>query len=66
CHGGDPVGAAVRRPDLPAKRPGLATHIQMKNKSFKCPAGVIGYAIRDIWRFWKCAVVIEQFRGVLV
>jgi len=38
----------------------------MKNKSFRRSSGVIGYAIRDIWRFWKFAVVIEQFRGVLV
>ncbi|AFK68715.1 hypothetical protein YSA_03611 [Pseudomonas putida ND6] len=38
----------------------------MKNKSTKWPGGAIGHAIRDIWRYWKCPVVIEQFRGVLV
>ena len=50
----------------PAKGQAAATHIQMKNKTFKWPAGVFGYAIHDIWRLWKCPVVIEQFRGVLV
>jgi len=42
------------------------THIQMKNGTFNWPAGAFGYAIHDIWRLWKCPVVIEQFRGVLV
>jgi hypothetical protein len=38
----------------------------MKNKSARWPDGAIGHAIRDIWRYWNFAVVIEQFRGVLV
>jgi len=38
----------------------------MKNETFKWPAGVFGHAIHAIWRLWKSAVVIEQFRGVLV
>jgi len=42
------------------------THIQMKNESSRRTRGAIGHAIRDIWRFWKSPVVIEQFRGVLV